>query len=248
MMDEWGFRPVDKEIANSLEEACQKNGWLMRGGYDWQDDPYLEEYPYSFSTTDSIDGLRGFFESGNWAIRQGVCYKDLAFVQQVNGGDEWWTLKKVDDGWLDFESITFGSLVKDPARFNHMICSMVAASPELCRHLDYLSSQDIADRLIALTEEYDYYGIQDTCPNPEDLRTYVIKSMQETPAALHDWLLEIAEETNNQEAQQLVDFFSEGKEKLEAKQESLSDKVDRVRAAEVRQVSQPAKAKDIRDK
>ena len=37
--------PVDSQTAKQLEDKCQENGWLMRGGYDWQDDPYLEEYP-----------------------------------------------------------------------------------------------------------------------------------------------------------------------------------------------------------
>ena len=41
-----------------------------------------------------MEELRGFFTHGNWALRQGIVYEDLAFVQQVDGGDEWWTLKR----------------------------------------------------------------------------------------------------------------------------------------------------------
>ena len=26
-----------------LVEKCQENGWLKVGGFDWQDDPFLEE-------------------------------------------------------------------------------------------------------------------------------------------------------------------------------------------------------------
>ena len=40
---------VDKETAEGLVAKCQENGWLKRGGYAWQDDPYLEEYPYEFA-------------------------------------------------------------------------------------------------------------------------------------------------------------------------------------------------------
>lgn len=136
------FMPVDTQTEETLIEKCQQNGWLMRGGCDWQDDPYLEEYPYEFCIADDLGELRDFFAHGNWAIRQGVIYKDLAFIQQVNGGDEWWTLKQVDDGWLDFENISFEGMVRQPDNFNRLVCSMVAASPQACRDLDYLESQE----------------------------------------------------------------------------------------------------------
>jgi hypothetical protein len=110
----------------------------MEGGYAWQDDPFLEEYPYSFVRTDSIEGLREYF-GGNWALRQGILYDDLAFIQQVDGGDEWWTLKKLPDGkWLDFESWSFRNVRKDPVEFNRAIVSMQMATPEECSHLDYM--------------------------------------------------------------------------------------------------------------
>lgn len=104
----FNMTPVTPEEQKSLEAICQKNGWLKRGGYDWQDDPYMEEYPYEFDRCFSMDDLADFFNAGNWAIRQGVVYGDLAFIQQVNGGDEWWTLKQGTDGsWVPFESVSF---------------------------------------------------------------------------------------------------------------------------------------------
>ena len=105
----YNMTPVTEEEQESLEEICQKNGWLKRGGYAWQDDPWLEEYPYEFSRVPTLQDLADFFSSGNWAVRQGVLFGDLAFIQQVNGGDEWWTLKRCPDGsWLGFESYTMG--------------------------------------------------------------------------------------------------------------------------------------------
>ena len=53
------FRPVDTQIEETLIEKCQQNGWLMRGGYDWQDDPYLEEYPYEFCVADDLEEVTG---------------------------------------------------------------------------------------------------------------------------------------------------------------------------------------------
>lgn len=141
-------QPADERTRRSLYLKCQENGWLMVGGYSWQDDPWLEEYPYEFSEVAGIDGLREAFRQGNWSIRQGFLYDDLAFVNQVDGGDEWWTLKRVGregtpSDWLDFESWTFGPTAREVADSDHdafanAIRSMQMASPEQCRKLDYM--------------------------------------------------------------------------------------------------------------
>ena len=135
-----GFERITGREHDGLVEKCQENGWLKVGGFDWQDDPFLEEYPYEFSRTDSVDRLREALGSGNWAIRQGFCYRDLAFIQQVNGGDEWWTLKRTDAGWLAFESWSFGRIVQEPERFSHAIECMHRATPEQCKRLEYMEA------------------------------------------------------------------------------------------------------------
>lgn len=134
------YQKADEQTVDSLVAKCQENGWLKVGGYPWQDDPYLEEYPYEFVKTSSVEELRGFFAHGNWTLRQGIVYEDLAFVQQVDGGDEWWTLKRTDSGWLDFESWSFGRIVQEPERFEHAIECMHRATLEQCRNLDYMSA------------------------------------------------------------------------------------------------------------
>ena len=131
---------ADAETVESLVAKCQENGWLKRGGYAWQDDPFLEEYPYDFAKADGIEELRGFFAQGNFALRQGVVYEDLAFVQQVDGGDEWWTLKRDGSDWVDFESWSFNDIVKEPERFAHAIECMHRATLEQCKRLDYKSA------------------------------------------------------------------------------------------------------------
>ena len=135
-----GFERITGREHDGLVEKCQENGWLKVGGFDWQDDPFLEEYPYEFSRTDSVDRLREALGSGNWAIRQGFCYRDLAFIQLVNGGDEWWTLKRTDSGWLAFESWSFGRIVQEPERFSHAIECMHRATPEQCKRLEYMEA------------------------------------------------------------------------------------------------------------
>lgn len=130
--------PVDGGLHEALVAKCQENGWLKRGGYDWQDDPWLEEYPYEFVEAEDVSALRGFFGHGNWAIRTGIVYDDLAFIQQVNGGDEWWTLKKAPDGWEAFESWTFGGILERGTEFERAVASMQMATPEECLRLDYM--------------------------------------------------------------------------------------------------------------
>ena len=131
---------IDEATKRGLIDKCQENGWLRRGGYPWQDDPYLEEYPYEFAKASNVEELRGFFAHGNWALRQGIVYEDLAFVQQVDGGDEWWTLKRTDSGWLAFESWSFGRIVQEPERFSHAIECMHRATPEQCKRLEYMEA------------------------------------------------------------------------------------------------------------
>ena len=134
-----GFERITGREHDGLVEKCQENGWLRVGGYDWQDDPFLEEYPYEFMRIDDIDALCEHFGRGNWAIRQGVVFGDLAFINQANGGDEWWTLKRDGEEWTAFESTSFAYVIeaKGRAAFETLVRSMQLATPAQCKTLDY---------------------------------------------------------------------------------------------------------------
>ena len=151
------LKEADERTKRELTDKCQENGWLRRGGYPWQDDPYLEEYPYEFAKAGSVEELRGFFAHGNWALRQGIVYEDLAFVQQVDGGDEWWTLKRDGDAWTGFESWSFGAIAQEPERFERAMRDMCEATPEQCRsgewaHLHEKSPEPLAQRAASARE------------------------------------------------------------------------------------------------
>lgn len=98
-----------------VKEKCQENGWLKVGGYDFQDDPAMEDdYKYGLKTCSSIEELKKKLGSGGWGIRSAFAYDRLLFVNQVNGGDEWWTCYKHEDGSIEaFESITFYGIIKE---------------------------------------------------------------------------------------------------------------------------------------
>lgn len=133
---------VDESTKSSIIAKCQENEWVRKGGYAWQDDPYLEDYPYGVLATESLEDLREYFHHGNWAIRQCVIYKELAFVQQDDGGDEWWTLRRTADSgsakdWFAFESWSFRYITQDPHEFSDAITGMLAASLYELQHLEY---------------------------------------------------------------------------------------------------------------
>lgn len=198
-------KPIDNETAEKLERKCQENGWLMRGGYDWQDDPYLEEYPYEFCTAPDMESLASFFEHGNWAIRQGIVFDDLAFIQQVNGGDEWWTLKRDGDGWVDFESVSCEHIIAhSKSDFERLIASMRAASTDECVHLDYLFPRQLADKLVELSGEFGRCKIADGHECPESFRAYAIDALADDPEAVVGYLDGTAAEPDEPAARALA--------------------------------------------
>jgi len=122
-----------------LEAKCQENAWLKNR--DAEQGIYAEYPTYDYSYTayvcESMDELKHCFRFGNWSIRQGFIYKNLAFINQVNAGDEWWTLKKFDDGrLLAFESVTFGGF-DEVGEFEDFINRLLKATYKQCRGLDY---------------------------------------------------------------------------------------------------------------
>jgi hypothetical protein len=129
---------VDGELLARLTRACQGNPWLRVGGIDFEDDPCAEhDYPYCLERYDDPDMLRRFFQHGNWAIRAAVQYRDLIFVNQVNGGDEWWTLKIDGDRLIPFESITFRPMCRPGGDFTAFLERLHRATPAQCKALDY---------------------------------------------------------------------------------------------------------------
>lgn len=77
-----GFERITGREHDGLVEKCQENGWLKVGGFDWQDDPFLEEYPYEFSRTDSVDRL----DEGGRAVKDTVKVMPAQLKEAVDAG------------------------------------------------------------------------------------------------------------------------------------------------------------------
>ena len=125
-----------------LVKLCQQNPWLKRGGEGFEPGGLFGvegelDYIYTFLRYSDVEKLKKFFTVGNWAIRQGVIYKRLCFINQVNAGDEWWTIKKFEDGrLLPFESITWRHFIED-GEFEEEITKYLNATYEQCRNLSF---------------------------------------------------------------------------------------------------------------
>jgi hypothetical protein len=92
--------------------------------------------------------LEAFFEHGNWSIRAAVQHCDLIFVNQVNAGDEWWTLKIDGDKLVPFESISWRRIIAS-GQFEEYMTGMLNATVDECRRLDYLPKQPLDDVVVA---------------------------------------------------------------------------------------------------
>lgn len=125
----YGREPLTKE-ENTFKEQCyaigMENGWC-NGEFARQDGNFIFEEDRlnknSFCVMDTLKKLKSFFRHGNWCLGQAVIYKNLCFIQQVNGGDEWLTIKKFDTGIKAFESISFERIIKEgkPKEFEDLI-------------------------------------------------------------------------------------------------------------------------------
>ena len=149
-------------------EVGKKNSWIKHSN----DPPFTLN---SFSECKSIEVLAEKFVHGNWCLGQAFYFKNLCFINQIDGGDEWLVIK--DD--LDFESCTMGAIIKD-GEFETMTKRMLAASLEDCKRLDYMKSgeklewSDLWDamkrepKVWQLTTKGMYYEMLEALP-PQDM-------------------------------------------------------------------------------
>ena len=86
----------------------------------------------SLSKCETIEELKTNIGQGNWCTGQGFYYENLCFINQVNGGDEWLTIKED----LAFESFTFERIIKD-GEFESRIENLLNASLIDCANLTY---------------------------------------------------------------------------------------------------------------
>jgi hypothetical protein len=106
----------------------KKNPWIREAN----DPPFNTQ---SFYECADDAELLAKFEHGNWTLGQAFHIGDLCFINQIDGGDEWLTIKQD----TPFESISFRHIiVKDGIQAAQKILDDIrAASVEQCRKLEY---------------------------------------------------------------------------------------------------------------
>jgi hypothetical protein len=113
---------------------CSENIWI-RGAYD----PIFTLD--SFYECKSVDELVEKLEHGNWCLGNAFYYKNICFIQQVDGGDEWLVIR--DN--IVFESWSAGRVIREGGelgkeRFVRVLSHMLWATPKQLRSLNYMKS------------------------------------------------------------------------------------------------------------
>jgi len=121
------------------EQQTQVQTWLKLGNQNrwiveaW--DPPFDAL--SFCICKDINDLAERILEGNWCLGQAYVLDNICFINQVNGGDEWLTIK----GNTPFESITMQTFDESreeaEARLFQTIGRIQAATEEQCKKLEY---------------------------------------------------------------------------------------------------------------
>jgi hypothetical protein len=148
-------------------EIGMQNGWCS-GKYAIADGDYIVEEDRlnkdSVCVIDTVRELIKFFKEGNWCLGQAVIHKNLCFIQQVNGGDEWLTMKEFSDGIVrSFESISFGRMIEDKDNLYEFIEDLKGAVV-IYTTREFVKTDKEGEIVrgkdgLALTEEKDYLEI-----------------------------------------------------------------------------------------
>jgi hypothetical protein len=106
----------EKEKWEKFYAKGMENNWC-NGEYARLEGKFISEEDRlnknSVAVIDDIETLRQFFIHGNWCLGCSAIYKNLCFINRINGGDEWLTLKYVDGEAVVFDSVTFRPTAKN---------------------------------------------------------------------------------------------------------------------------------------
>ncbi|ROP38970.1 DUF3846 domain-containing protein [Saccharothrix texasensis] len=116
---------LDDQLRETWYQLGQANEWIAAA----EDPPFTRD---SFVGCYSVEELAERISDGNWSLGTAFYYHDLCFINQVNGGDEWLTIRH----GIAFESMTLEPIIEE-GRFASLIARLLAASQEQCWMLMY---------------------------------------------------------------------------------------------------------------
>ncbi|WP_367133250.1 DUF3846 domain-containing protein [Saccharothrix sp. HUAS TT1] len=116
---------LDDQLRETWYQLGQANMWITAA----DDPPFTRD---SFVGCFSVEELAEQISHGNWSLGTAFYYRDLCFINQSNGGDEWLTIRHS----IAFESMTLEPLIEEGG-FASLIARLLAASKEQCWTLMY---------------------------------------------------------------------------------------------------------------
>lgn len=134
---------IEVEVLKDLGEKDETwlDTWLKIGKKNWwiceADDPPFTKA--MFSECKTIEYLIDRMKHGNWCLGQAFYYKDLCFINQIDGGDEWLTIRR----GLSFESASCKSMIegkRGEQYFRAWVEDCLNATDEQLRKLEYTNT------------------------------------------------------------------------------------------------------------
>jgi hypothetical protein len=116
---------LDEDLRETWFQVGRDNPWIRSAN----DPPFTRN---SFVGCYSIEELEARIGHGNWATGTAFYYRDLCFINQVDSGDEWLTIRY----GIAFESMTLSPRVEDGS-FAPLVRRLLTASKEQCQQLEY---------------------------------------------------------------------------------------------------------------
>jgi len=114
-----------KDLIEIWEAIGLGNPWIA----EVNDPPFSK---YMLVRVNTLHQLELIFQYGNWSLGQGYYFKNLCFINQIDGGDEWLTIKEN----YALESITFKKII-EKGEFVPYLQRLLNATKAQCVHLEY---------------------------------------------------------------------------------------------------------------
>lgn len=116
---------LDDELREQWHQLGKANPWIKTA-----DDPSFTRD--SFAGCYSVEEMEERIGHANWSLGTAFYYRDLCFINQVEGGDEWLTIRH----GIAFESISVLPFI-ERGEFASLVRRLLAASKERCQTLKY---------------------------------------------------------------------------------------------------------------
>jgi hypothetical protein len=114
---------TEEQLIERWLRIGRRNPWIRHA----IDPPFSRDSLHKCVT---LEELQERLHHGNWCLGQGFYYQDLCFIQQVEAGDEWLTIK----GAVPFESISWLVIERQQGKegVTRTLERLLSLTPEQC--------------------------------------------------------------------------------------------------------------------